>query len=121
MEVWGIAESFGIEAERLKKITLQNQDNHQSEEIINIILDLIQQEEDNCPPYKEEPFDDGNRNYTIKSGVVHLGQSIEVGHYVSYVKENSSNKWIYINDDQCYRTEDTKVGQSYLLTLEKKI
>ena len=89
-------------------------------------------DDNTLPCVKEEPgmeieeevevIDDGGRNYRVLGGVVHLGKSIHVGHYVAFARRviNNKEEWCYFNDEKVYISELPKIGQSYVFILEKK-
>ena len=66
----------------------------------------------------EEVQDTKIPKYGVLGSVVHLGKSIHVGHFVAYAKQGKD--WIYFNDRKVAKTEDPKIGCSYIFVLEKK-
>ncbi len=36
--------------------------------------------------------------YSLEGAIIHLGSSIQSGHYVSYVRRD--NQWLYLNDNR---------------------
>ena len=71
---------------------------------------------------EQEKFeDDKNRQYVLKGGVVHLGKSPHVGHYVAFANReiDGEQHLCYFNDEKVWKTKSNKIGQSYLLLFEK--
>ena len=47
----------------------------------------------------DSPYKDKNNKYVLVAVNLHIGSSLQSGHYVSIIKSRESNKWILYNDD----------------------
>lgn len=66
-----------------------------------------------------EPLGEGKGcNYEIIGAVVHLGGSINVGHYIAYAKQG--DQWIYFNDSKVAVSQDPDLGNAYVYILRRK-
>lgn len=128
-QVWQMVGEMGLNKNYVEKICF-NFENKGADFCINYIFDNpaddgslmdIEIEEEKKIEENEkkdlEVFDDGKREYRASGGVVHLGKSVHVGHYVGFARRDG--KWVYFNDDKVFESEKPNVGQSYVLFLEK--
>lgn len=47
----------------------------------------------------DSPYKNKNNKYVLVAVNLHIGSSLQSGHYVSIIKSRESNKWILYNDD----------------------
>ena len=50
--------------------------------------------------------------YELSSVIYHKGNSVQVGHYVTYVNEGGS--WILFNDERVSECPDAPINESYV-------
>lgn len=93
-----------LEAEERRKLN-PNFDNNSRFPTLNLVMDV-------------EEVNQDKTQYEIVGCVVHLGNSIHVGHYVAYGRQD--NEWIYFNDSKVAITETPSLGNGYIYILRKK-
>lgn len=124
-EVYSIVGDMGVPPQYVKKVCKHFHDKG-GDFVISYIFDnpadngsLMDVEE---PKVAEKTIiDNGSLKYKAIGGVVHLGKSTHVGHYVAFARKPIAGKsqWVYYNDDKVYIAENPKLGKSYLLFLEQ--
>ena len=121
-QVWEMVGSMGLNKNYIEKVC-KHFSNKGAEYCINYIFDnpndngTLMDLEEEVQNEEVEIVDNGKREYRVSGGVVHLGKSVHVGHYVGFARRDG--KWVYFNDNKVYESEVPKVGQSYVLFLEK--
>lgn len=125
-DVWEIAQNMGVGQSYVKKIC-QNFAQQGAEYCLNYLFEHPYDSGELQEVAEEEPEklvfvnDDGIRQYELVGGVVHLGKSVHVGHYVTFAVRTIEGvkQWVYFNDEKVWKAFDPKVGSSYILLFRK--
>ena len=113
-KVKDITFDFGISDKYIEEICLKFYQ-HDVEFIVEYILEHPEPIEDD-----NDHKSQGNQKYQLVGSIVHLGNSTEVGHYVSYTKSiNNQHTWYYNNDDKVYTVDKPSLENSYVLLISK--
>jgi ubiquitin carboxyl-terminal hydrolase 5/13 len=57
-------------------------------------------------------------NIYYLGAIVHLGRSMDCGHYVCYSKVNGD--WIYFNDEKVAKSNNPLIGKAYILIFKRE-
>ncbi|CAK83700.1 unnamed protein product (macronuclear) [Paramecium tetraurelia] len=66
---------------------------------------------------KQDQFDNQTSKYQLFACIVHLGKSVQSGHYVSYIKKNG--EWILYNDSKVAKIADPALNKGYMYIFKR--
>lgn len=127
-KVWGLVSEFGLEKNYVQKVARHFQ-NESADVVVNYLMEHFTDDGSipdaalvDVPAQVDLP---GNSNeqtdYQPFGAVVHLGKSVNVGHYVAYARRtfNGADEWLYFNDEAVFKTKKPALGKAYMLFLRK--
>ncbi|CAD8213757.1 unnamed protein product [Paramecium octaurelia] len=66
---------------------------------------------------KQDQFDNQTSKYELFACIVHLGRSVQSGHYVSYIKKNGG--WILYNDSKVAKIVEPSLNNGYMYIFKR--
>lgn len=129
-QIWDMVSDWGLDKDYVGKVTSHYQ-NKDAEFVINYLMEHSQDDgliptpipksTNNSKDQQIHKIEEGSATYQPIAAVVHLGKSVNVGHYVSYCRRNINGEdtWVYYNDESAFKSEKPELGKGYLLFLKK--